>query len=279
MCYCCGRPNGTDLPPGPRNRPHTTLPQEEWLKARSGVARRPPRDVDDQTLDHFARVARLKDESALWRDAVTLKTLIASKLSAGAVSHERVADFQRRFEEQFAPALTHGGIGRARDVLESIRRQLRDGRREDASPGECDEQSAEIIELMATNGCRADGAKRDREIIRPAFDCDNTYSLRTRDGHGGKEGRPKALGTRDAAEAKRLVLNYFPSSSIEEIRRWARKRGDTRRHYDHVGWVVHRLMDIDRSATANALAEALELKKTALYKLRRAGRHAAALAA
>jgi hypothetical protein len=256
------------------------MPQEPWLTWRT--ARRPPRDVDAESLETYARNARLKDEAALWRDAVAVKALIASRLSAGAVSHDGVTDFQRRFEEDFVPALTHGGIGRARDVLEEIRRELRDGRREvgrreDASSSERDDQqSAEIIELMETNGYRAGGSRRGSAAVPSAFDPDNAYS---RAGHGGKVGRPRALGTRDAAEAERLVLNYFPGSTIGQVQAWARKRRDTRLQYERVGSMVRQLMDVDRSVTAQALAEALGLKKTALYELRDVGRRSVALAA
>jgi hypothetical protein len=128
------------------------------------------------------------------------------------------------------------------------------------------------------------GSKRDRDDrddgpnIRTRFECHGDR-LRTRDLNGGREGRPPALGTRDAAEAERLVLNYFTGSTIGEIRWWARKRKDTREHYVRVGEIVHRLIDIDRSATAKAVAEALGLKKSALYELREVGRNSVAIAA
>jgi hypothetical protein len=63
------------------------------------------------------------------------------------------------------------------------------------------------------------------------------------------------------------------------VQAWARKQRDTRAQYERVGWVVHQLVDVDRSVTAKALAEALGLKKSALYELRDVGRRSVALAA
>jgi hypothetical protein len=289
------------------------MPQEKWLKERSVMRRRPPADVDDQSLEYFARVARLKDEAALWREASELRGQIATRLrtytarlAAGRVAAVEVSDAQRwraalgTHDREFCRAMARGAFATAGEALRSIRALLREGRgfahlRQNFAEHE-DGPGAEVVELVECNGFhgaepdrigsgdavrvfkRDRGDSKDGPNIRTRFECHGDR-LRTRDLNGGREGRPPACGTRDAAEAERLVLNYFPGSTIGEIRRWSRKRKDTREHYVRIGEIVHRLMDIDRSATANAVAEALELKKSALYELRDVGRNRVANAA
>jgi hypothetical protein len=91
---------------------------------------------------------------------------------------------------------------------------------------------------------------------------------------GNDPGRPRHPGVRDAAEAECLLLGYCPGRTIEDLRRCIRRgrpRSSDQAMRAELSGAVRWLLLVDRSVTAEALAEALRCSVSGVYGLCKAG--------
>lgn len=194
---------------------------------------------------------------------------------AGVVSLPCVRYLIGPVSEDFEYAVDADNLARAREVLRSAQDRVAHWGTPLRKLEEDDGPERDELAALMEDAPRA-SYRRGRASVLALGTAHAKKNKRTHE----PRGRPP-IGTRDFAEAQKLLLGYCPGPTIKELRACIR-RGRlpasllaTRTGLDYA---IYRLLECDRSVASSALAVVLECSVSTVYKRRDAGA-AASLAA